>query len=73
MTVEDVDHDGQYEARASARFAMGCNGEPFTETIVLKIEAESVTRMATTEPDSPNVESHRKQPPSDSSTPTPRD
>ena len=33
----DVDNDGQYEVRTTARFALGCGGTPFTETINLKI------------------------------------
>jgi hypothetical protein len=49
LTIADVDGDGQYEARTTARFALGCGGEPFTETIDLKIEADTVTPMETTD------------------------
>lgn len=71
LTIEDVDGDGQYEARTTARFALGCSGEPFTETIDLKIGAETVTPMETTDKastpstpaetklDSTNGENHR--------------
>jgi hypothetical protein len=71
MTIEDVDNDGQYEARATARFSLGCGGEPFTEIIDLKIWTETVTPMETTdkaptpskpadtEPDSTNAVPHR--------------
>ncbi len=71
LSIEDVDGDGQYEAHTTARFALGCGGEPFTETINLKIEAETVTPMestdkastpsipADTKPDSTNREAHR--------------
>jgi hypothetical protein len=42
MTVKDV--DGQFEIRATARFAMGCHGTPFSEVFGLKITGDIITR-----------------------------
>jgi hypothetical protein len=45
VTIEDVDGDGHLEVRASARFAIGCGGKPFDETLLLKISGDQVTRF----------------------------
>jgi hypothetical protein len=45
VSIEDVDQDEQFDVRISARFAIGCGGKPFDETLVLKISGDQVTRI----------------------------
>jgi hypothetical protein len=45
----DLDQDGHFEVRASARFAIGCGGKPYTEDFVLKITQDKISRMETGE------------------------